>query len=308
MKNLLRHYQTKLEQFGQARRIHGGLLNCCVAAVGVKLARMPLPLRLRLRVFRTIYGGKYPPLDENELQQPLESYKSLDALFTRGVNPTRRPFPEQRDLFICPCDSRIQEVGRLERDAILTLKGIRYSLPSLLPGISGAAYEDGHFAIFFLAPDDCHRIFCPQSAKLEEVIHVPGYRLLVHPPFQRAEYPVFALNERLIFRFTSSYGPFILVMVAGWGVGHMTLARDTTFRPRRRSVTRKAYQPAMSFERGDWLATFGLGSTVLLILPRGSSASALMANDQKVKYGEPAFQVGCSDDQQASGNGQSSHA
>jgi phosphatidylserine decarboxylase len=41
-------------------------------------------------------------------------------------------------------------------------------------------------------------VFSPHDAHVEEVIHVPGLRLLVHPPYQKKEYPVFSLNERVI--------------------------------------------------------------------------------------------------------------
>ena len=67
-----RHLAVKLEEFRQARRIHGGLLKLCVAALGVKLARLPIPTRrLRLALFRTLFSKKYPPgLDEDEEPGP----------------------------------------------------------------------------------------------------------------------------------------------------------------------------------------------------------------------------------------------
>ena len=92
------------------------------------------------------------------------------------------------------------------RARLLTVKGIEYSLASLLPDIDIRPYEGGQFAIIFLSPIDCHRVFSPQDGCLEEVVHVPGARLLVHPPFQRAEYPVYTLNERVIFRLSTDVG------------------------------------------------------------------------------------------------------
>ena len=92
-------------------------------------------------------------------------------------------------------------------------------------------YEGGRFAIIFLSPIDCHRVFSPQDGCLEEVVHVPGARLLVHPPFQRAEYPVYTLNERVILRLSAESGSCVVVMVAGWGVGNITLPFAPSFRP-----------------------------------------------------------------------------
>jgi phosphatidylserine decarboxylase len=80
--------KSELEQYRQARAIHGGMMNLCAASLAVRLSRLPIPTkRLRLRVYGTIYGKKYPPLDENELERPLWAYRSFNALFTRGVRP-----------------------------------------------------------------------------------------------------------------------------------------------------------------------------------------------------------------------------
>src|SRR5262249_25519461 len=157
-----------------------------------------------------------------EAERPLWSYASINALFTRGLKPECRPIPPRTPQFLSPCDGTIQEVGRVVDGKLLTLKGIEYTLTSLLPRIDTRPFEGGHYAIVFLSPIECHRVFSPQDGHLEEAIHVPGYRLLVHPPYQRAEYPVYTLNERMILRLSTSLGPSLLVMVAGWGVGNIT--------------------------------------------------------------------------------------
>src|ERR1700722_1165525 len=94
------------EQFRQAKLIHGGLLKFLVAVLGVKLARLPIPTkRLRTSLYRTIFGKKYPPgINEDEAEQPLSAYPSLNALFTRGIKPEFRPIPADTPQFLCPCD------------------------------------------------------------------------------------------------------------------------------------------------------------------------------------------------------------
>lgn len=186
----------KREQFRQAKQIHGGLAKLLAAHLAVKLSRLHIPGKgLRLRVYRGAFGKKYPPgLDEHEAELPLWAYPSLNAPFTRGIKAECRPIPGNASQFLCPCDGTVQEVGRIEGGRILTLKGIEYTLPSLLPGIDVRPFEGGHFAVVFLSPVDCHRVFSPQDATLDRVTHVPGHRLPVHPPFQRAQFPVYALN------------------------------------------------------------------------------------------------------------------
>jgi phosphatidylserine decarboxylase len=282
--------KTKIEQFRQALSIHGGMLNFCMAALAVKLSRVRIPTkRLRLRLYRTIYGKKYSALDEAELERPIWAYPSFNALFTRGVRPELRPIPKCADHFLSPCDGRIQDIGVIRRDKILTVKGVEYSLGALLAGVNPEPFNGGQFAIIFLSPADCHRIFSPQDAFLEEVIHVPGSRLLVHPPYQKKEYPVFSLNERVILSLTTPLGPCALVLVAGWGVGNITLPGDRRFRPRRRKLSRKVYNPPPVHNRGDWIATFELGSTAILLTGPAERCTARVGRDEKVNYRQPLF-------------------
>ncbi len=286
-----RSFRIRLEQFRQAKRIHGGLWKLYLAVLGVKLSRLRIPTkRLRLALYRSVFGKKYPPgLDENEAERPLSDYPSLNALFTRGIKPEYRPIPAGTAEFLSPCDGTVQEIGRIDRDRILTLKGIEYTLGSLLPHTDTRPFEDGQFAIVFLSPIDCHRVFSPQDGHLEEVIHVPGYRLLVHPPFQRAEFPVYTLNERMILRFSTALGPCLVVMVAGWGVGNITLPLAPTFRPRSKIAARKTWSHPAAVQRGEWVATFELGSTVVLLAPRAANVTPLVASNEKVHYGQPVF-------------------
>lgn len=288
---LSKHQRTaiKREQLRQASQIHGGFLRFCLAVLGVKLSRLPIPSqRLRLRLFRDVYARRYPPgLNEQEAERPLESYRSLYDVFTRGVKPEYRPIPRDTPEIVCPCDGTVQDVGRVEAGKLLTLKGIEYSLASLLPDTDIQPYEGGQFVVAFLSPIDCHRVFSPLDGCLEQIIHVPGARLLVHPPFQRAEYPVYTLNERVILRFTGALGSCVVVMVAGWGVGNITLPFAPDFQPKAKWV--KSYYGALprAVKRGDWIATFGLGSTVVLITSSSLEATSLVSPSNKVHYGQP---------------------
>jgi phosphatidylserine decarboxylase len=283
-----RNLSIKLEQFRQARGIHGGLLRLCMATLAVKLSRVPIPSqRLRLRLFRNTYARLYPPgLNEREADRPLDAYRSLNALFTRGVKPEYRLIPADTPEILSPCDGKIQDIGRVDDGTLWTLKGIPYSLPSLLPNIDIRPYEGGQFVIIFLSPIDCHRVFSPQDGCIEEVVHVPGSRLLVHPPFQRTEYPVYTLNERVILRITTDVGPCVVVMVAGWGVGNITFPIASESLRKSRRTKSHSLNPPAAVKRGDWIATFELGSTVVLITSSSHEATPLVSPNEEVRYGQ----------------------
>jgi phosphatidylserine decarboxylase len=293
----------KLEQFRQARGIHGGVVPFLLAVLAVKLARIPVPsLRLRRLLFRDFYAKRYPPgLNEQEAEQPLQSYRSLNAVFTRGIKPEYRPIRADSPAILSPCDGTVQDVGRVEQLSLLTVKGIEYSLSSLLPEIDIQPYEGGQFAIIFLSPIDCHRVFSPQDGRLEEVVHIPGARLLVHPPYQRAEYPVYTLNERVIFRISTESGSCVVIMVAGWGVGNITLpfAPENQLKSGRAESCRRMLPRAV--RRGDWIATFELGSSVVLITSSSLQATPLVSPNEKVLYGQPVLGFGSADGPRPSG-------
>ena len=286
----MKRLRTRIEQCRQALQIHGGVLPMCAAALAVRLSRIPIPSRrLRIKVYRTIYGKKYAPLEETEAERPLEEYRTFNALFTRGLRPEARPIASCSEEFLSPCDGTIQDLGSVDHNKIVTVKGVEYTIDGLLAGAEGAEFDGGSFAIIFLSPTDCHRIFSPQDGCIESVTHVPGYRLLVHPPFQRREYPVYSLNERVILRLKTPLGQCALVLVAGWGVGHITLPFDRNYRVRPGRMTRTGYSTPIRVNRGSWIGTFELGSTAILITQKGMSNSATANLNEKIKYGQPLF-------------------
>lgn len=281
--------RVKIEEFSQARRVHGGLVQLCAASIGVRLARVPIPTRrLREHVFSRVYGDKYPALSESDLEKPLHEFRSLNELFTRGVRADRRPMPKDSRQLICPCDCTVQDAGTIDQSLVVTAKGIPYSLASLLATEKIQSFSGGQYAVLFLSPSDCHRVFCPTASELVEITHIPGRRLLVHPPFQKKEYPVFTLNERVVMRLRTSHTSFVLVLIAGWGVGNITHPfRD---RPRRSSYRLSRQQLKESpetFARGDWLATFELGSTVILVTEPSLCDPFGLLPGQTLRYGEP---------------------
>ncbi len=280
----------RLEQFRQARRIHGGTLSMLGAALGVRLARTPIPTKtLRRKVYGMLYGSKYAALDESELEKPLDEFRSINELFTRGVKSHLRPIPQDEDLVLSPVDGTVQEIGTLINDSVMTIKGLRYTLDSLCPKTDTAPYRDGQFAILFLSPRDCHRVFSPAAGCIERMVHVPGHRLLVHPTFQKREFPVFTLNERLIIQLNTTLGRFLLIMVAGWGVGHISHPFRSSHRISPRRVTVTELNPPHRFDRVEWLATFELGSTVILITEKDKTLQSITRRDDRVQFGQPLF-------------------
>jgi phosphatidylserine decarboxylase len=284
--------RVRWEQFRQARRIHGGFPGLLTAWLGVQLSRVPIPTRtLRRKVFSTVYGGRYPALDEAELEKPLEEFRSLNELFTRGVREDQRPISNRSAVLLSPVDGTIQETGTIGDDFVLRVKGIPYSLESLCPESDVQSFRGGQFAALFLSPRDCHRVFSPAAVELTRLVHVPGRRLLVHPPYQRAEFPVFVLNERLVMDLRTERGRILAVLVAGWGVGCLTHPFAAPLQLSSRRVTACELLPAVKLSRGEWMATFELGSTVILLMERGMAGPCEFPAGTAIRCRTPLFEL-----------------
>lgn len=285
-------FEVRREQIRQARSIHGGWIPMTVASLGVWFSRVPIPVFLRKRTFAMMFGSKYPALEEQELEKPLIEYRSINELFTRGVPSHLRPIPDDQGNWLVPADGRIQDVGDVGDCTELVVKGQKYTLSSLCPLSDTSAFIGGKFAVTFLSPRDCHRVFAPADGELTRIVHVPGHRLLVHPSHQREKYPVFSLNERQVMEFRTDLGRCLVVMVAGWGVGNITHPFPLQRRFSGRRVTATDLHTPKQLRRGEWMATFELGSTVILVVENTAGLSSLIQQDDNVRFHQPAFRIG----------------
>ena len=288
-----RSVAARVEQFKQAATIHRGWLRMAGMSVGVRLSRVPVPGRpLRHKLFHCLYGKVYPALPAAELEKPLADYRSVNDLFTRGVPAACRPVAEDFPGLLSPCDSTVQDRGTVSGGRILTVKGDEYKLSTLCPRTDTAPFDGGRFGILFLSPRDCHRVFSPAAASLVAVTHVPGRRLLVHPEHQTRRFPVFTLNERLVMELDTAFGRCLVVMVAGWGVGRINHPFPVRYRRSKRKAVRTELADPVPLDPGQWLATFQVGSTVILVSEADAAGTFLADPGDTLHYGVPLIRCG----------------
>ncbi len=220
-----------------------------------------------IRWFVAKYG-----VDMSEAANPdIASYASFNDFFTRALKPGARPLASA-DL-ICPVDGAISQFGAIERDQIFQAKGHHYSTTALVGGDSALAaqFEDGHFATLYLSPKDYHRIHMPCDGRLVRMIYVPGALFSVNPATARGVPGLFARNERVVCVFDSRRGPFVLVLVGATVVGSMaTVWHGVVSPPRGGPVREWQYgDKAVHLAQGDEMGRFLLGSTVVMLFPKG---------------------------------------
>lgn len=221
-----------------------------------------------IRRFVARYG-----VDMDEAAEPdIARYASFNEFFTRALKPGVRPLADAP--WVCPVDGSISQCGAIARDRILQAKGHDYTTAALVGGDAALAarFDDGAFATLYLSPRDYHRIHMPCDGMLTRMLHVPGALFSVNPTTARGVPGLFARNERVVCVFDSPHGPFVLVLVGATIVGSMATVWHGVVNPPRPGRLREwSYRTGeVSLKRGAEMGRFLLGSTVVLLFPKGT--------------------------------------
>jgi phosphatidylserine decarboxylase len=222
----------------------------------------------------------FRPEMRDAVQPDPQGYASFNLFFTRSLRPeTRSPSPAARAID-SPVDGRISALGSAERGRLIQAKGRDYGLRELLAGNDALADSlvGGLFMTIYLAPYNYHRIHMALPGALRGAWYVPGRLFSVNDATARHVPGLFARNERVILQFDGYLGAHVLVMVGALFVGSMGTVWHGDIAPRRaRGSIDLPVPPAAgaaataTLARGAELGRFNMGSTVILLLPPGTS-------------------------------------
>jgi phosphatidylserine decarboxylase len=246
--------------------IHRVLHHTSSRIVGwVASAKAPQFLVQRLiRWFASTYK-----INLDEATQPLSEYSSLGAFFTREIRSECRPISSAT--VVSPTDGEVISAGYVSDGMMVQVKGRTYSVASLLGG-SRTNYQS--FATIYLSPKDCHRIFSPVQGQIVSTRLIPGCLYPVRQKQLRAIPHLYCKNERLVSIISVTGGHQVaLVAVGALNVGSMSTTFDRDLLP-------------VSINPGDWIKTFHLGSTVVILDTRKLTLPAL----GPIQYGETLFE------------------
>jgi phosphatidylserine decarboxylase len=211
-------------------------------------------------------------VDMNEAaESDVARYDSFNEFFTRALKTGVRPIAQAA--LVCPVDGAISQCGPLNGDQVVQAKGHVYSTTALVGGDASlsAQFTDGQFATIYLSPRDYHRIHMPCDGQLTRMIYVPGALFSVNPITAQHVPGLFAINERVVCVFESAFGPFVMVLVGATIVGSMaTVWHDVVNATRTGAMREWQYDAgAVSLKQGVEMGRFLLGSTVVLLFPKG---------------------------------------
>lgn len=221
------------------------------------------------------------------------NYASFNEFFTRALRAGARPLDSDPLAIVSPVDGTVSEAGPLTADRLLQAKGHDYSLGALLAGNPAweRSFVGGSFATIYLAPYNYHRIHMALAGELREAFYVPGKLFSVNRTTAQLVPGLFSRNERVFCGFDFGGMPWGIVLVGALNVGSMATVWHGDVTPRKhREVTALPVNDSIApttLAKGDEMARFNMGSTVILLFPSGAAEWAgKLAAGCKLRMGE----------------------
>jgi phosphatidylserine decarboxylase len=266
--------------------LHADLAQLRERAWVMLLERAPASLRSYTLLLRAAGGIRLPRalrrpvlgwiasrlgVDLTDAERPLTDYTCFHDLFVRRLQPGARRIDGGDGSVVSPVDARISACGQVSEGALLQAKGINYPLADLVADRELAArLEGGTYATLYLRPHDYHRIHCPLDAEVVGTRTIAGTFFPVKPYMVRSVRGLFCRNERVVIRLQTAIGTVVLVCVAAAGVGTIAVAAPAPCR----------------LQKGDELAAFNIGSTVILLTEPNQVILEPLVEGQEIRMGQ----------------------
>jgi len=207
-------------------------------------------------------------LNEAQLED-IEEYKHFNDFFTRALKDGSRPISDSK--VVSPVDGVVSQFGSIKEALIVQAKGKKYSVEALVAENSKNDLYTS-FVTIYLSPKDYHRIHMPLDGSLKSMKYIPGNLFSVNQRTVNNIDQVFARNERLVCYFETEYGDIALVMVGAIFVGSMETSWEGQITPPyTKSIKTYDYDSRqIELSKGKELGRFNMGSTVILLMPKGA--------------------------------------
>ncbi len=235
--------------------------------------------------------AKHYPVDLDEAEQPiLSAYPSFNASFTLALSSDARRVSRVEHTIVSPADGYLTEFGTAAAGRLIQAKGMDYRLDELLaePRDGAVNMALASFATIYLAPHNYHRIHMPLAGTLKRTRYVPGRRFSVNGRTVRGIPRLFCRNERVVCWFDTAIGAMVLVLVGALNVSSITtrwLGEIPSGAPR---LWQDSGPPQRRYGRGDEIARFNLGSTVIVLLPPAALTwNEELTADEPLRMGQP---------------------
>ncbi|CAM3931921.1 phosphatidylserine decarboxylase [Mesobacillus thioparans] len=193
-------------------------------------------------------------INQEEMEKSIEEYESLHHFFIRNLKKGARKVDEDPFAVVSPVDSVIEDIGEIEADRTIKVKGKVYSISEMLGNDEAMArYEQGTYMIFYLSPSHYHQIHSPVAGNVVNQWTLGKKSYPVNKiGLKYGNYPL-SKNFRKITEIRHEAGIMAVIKVGAMFVNSI---ETTHAKP--------------SLEKGEQMAYFTFGSTVVLLFEKGT--------------------------------------
>jgi len=221
--------------------------------------------RLFIPSFSRIYH-----INQLEMEKPINEYQSLHAFFTRKLKSDARTIFQDPLSVISPVDATIEDMGTIALDHSISVKGKKYSVSEMLGGNDKVQkYLNGTYIIFYLSPSNYHRIHSPISGKVlsQRAIGTKSYPVNKYG-IKYGKRPL-SKNYRIITEMYYNGVSMTMVKVGAMFINSIEILHKNA-----------------EVEKGEEMAYFSFGSTVVLLFEGDTFTPALKSLPCPIQVGE----------------------
>ncbi|PIE24315.1 MAG: phosphatidylserine decarboxylase [Planctomycetota bacterium] len=271
-----------MKQYSGRRLVLGMLPKRILSRLMGGLSKTKIPSGLRRKLYGA-FARRYG-VDMDELDRELEDFTSFAEFFGRPLREGARPISASEDTLVSPVDGRLVAAEDIEADRMLLVKGNPHSASELAAGLPDAErFASGQQLTLYLAPGDYHRIHAPIEGTLTHWSHVPGTLFPVNDKAFGCIPGLFARNERVSLAIDSErFGRLALIAVGAFNVGSIIVPMLPQLQSNAAGSkpSSGAFPEALPITRGQEIAKFGFGSTVVLLLEQRIALDSTLIDTQ----------------------------
>ncbi|WP_026693921.1 phosphatidylserine decarboxylase [Peribacillus kribbensis] len=197
-------------------------------------------------------------LNLNEVEQDIKEFETLHDLFTRRLKLKARPVHPGRESIVSPVDGVLEDIGEIGHDSIITVKGKDYSIDEMLNDSAVLdKYIGGRYMVIYLSPSHYHRIHSPVEGEVVRRWLLGKKSYPVNAWGMKFGREPLSKNYRIITEIKYHGGYLSLVKVGAMFVNSIVVTHSD-----------------QKVEKGEELAYFSFGSTVVLLFEKGTVSPA----------------------------------
>ncbi|MEC9206196.1 MAG: archaetidylserine decarboxylase [Pseudomonadota bacterium] len=232
----------------------------------------------------------------SECIKPLpDDYETFCDFFTRKLKNGIHKIDNKKNSIISSCDGKILEFGKIKDNTIVQVKGKTTNINSLLNDDMNLSskYQNGSYAVIYLAPHDYHRVHMPYHGKLTKTIHIPGRLYSVASHAVKCIKNLYIRNERLVCSFEENNLMFSVIFVGAINVSSIEVVWKGESSPPlpKKTINTDYRKKKIDLKKGQELGMFKTGSTVILLFNKKVELLDSLKKGKKIRVGSQIAKI-----------------